>query len=384
MNSFIIIAGSLAACVAVIAMMLYASARKSKGNSAVSKSESSEGKVGQDAGYTAKSTAIASSSSAEKHESLVPVVECRGRTVSSPERPVTDTDAVIVDLIRQAPELPSAVLELSRALRDPDAQIQSVVELVNTDPVLSAKILRVTNSAAFGVQKVTSLQQAIVLLGFQNIWILVHQLMTSHVLQPFARIDREEMAGLWRHAAAVAVCAKRILLSAGYATHDIGATVITCALMHDVGKFLLRGLQPIRKESEDLPGEGEAILPTVLDEEERYGINHCRLGYLLSTYWKLPEQVCTSIGYHHHASFDNWTEIPRHVLQIVAMVALSDSVAGCAGYHDGRPVSAHVLPEVIKASGLKLEADPEHFLTSDLQKDLKHMEALTRSTSEVA
>jgi len=384
MNSIIIIAGSLVAFAAIVAIMLYSSSGKGKRKAAGNKEMPSTGKEGgQDFGYAAQPVS-GTSVSTEKHESVVPVVDCRGRSVPSPERPVTDTDAVIVDLIRQAPELPSAVLELSRALRDPDAQIKSVVDLVNTDPVLSAKILRVTNSAAFGVQKITSLQQAIVLLGFQNIWILVHQLMTSQVLQPFARIDRDEMEGLWRHAAAVAVCARRILLSAGYATHEVGATVITCALMHDVGKFLLRGLQPIRRERDDLPGRDEKILPTVLDEEERYGINHCRLGYLLSTYWKLPEQVCTSIGYHHHASFDNWTDIPRHVLQIVAMVALSDSVASASGYHDGRPVTQAVLPEVIKAAGLSLEVDPEYFLTTELEKDLKHMEALTRSTAEQA
>ena len=381
MNNFIIITGSLVACAGIIGIMLYASARKGKRKAGRPQERSFGAKGREAAGYAAQPVSGIPVSS-ETRESMVPVVDCRGKSVPSPERPVTDTDAVIVDLIRQAPELPSAVLELSKALRDPDAQIKSVVDLVNTDPVLSAKILRVTNSAAFGVQKITSLQQAIVLLGFQNIWILVHQLMTSQVLQPFARIDRDDMEGLWRHGAAVAVCARRILLSAGYATHEIGATVITCALMHDVGKFLLRGLQPIRREREDLPGQGEAIMPTVLDEEVRYGINHCRLGYLLSTYWKLPEQVCTSIGYHHHASFDNWTDIPRHVLQIVTMVALSDCVAGAAGFHDGRPVTQAVLPEVIEAAGLSLNADPEHFLTSELKKDLKHMEALTRSTAE--
>ncbi len=72
------------------------------------------------------------------------------------------------------------------------------------------------------------------------------------------------------------------------------------------------------------------------------------------------------------------------MLQIVAMVALSDSVASASGYHDGRPVTQAVLPEVIKAAGLSLEVDPEYFLTTELEKDLKHMEALTRSTAEQA
>lgn len=205
--------------------------------------------------------------------------------------------------------------------------------------------------------------------------------MTSHVLKPFARLEKKEMACMWRHAAAVAVCAKRILLSAGYATHETGATVITCALMHDVGKFLLRGLQPLRKEHDYIVSEGENLLPAVLDEDERYGINHCRLGYLLSTYWKLPEQVCTVIGYHHHASFDNWAEIPRHVLPIVAMVAMSDCLAGYAGFHDGRPVAAMVRSEAFEAAGLRLDGDPAMLFTPELEKDLKRMEILVKCTA---
>ncbi len=387
MNLITIAVVSVAACAAIVGLFLFMGARKQKERpsgggrrSSAKVFKSAVQKENQDPDGMATYQAAPPD---ETPESKVPVVSCKGYTVPSPERPVTDTDAVIVDLIRQAPELPSAVLELSRALRDPDADLHEIVELVSTDPVLSAKILRVTNSAAYSLQKITSLQQAIVLLGFQNIWVLVNQLMTSRLLQPFARIEKDEMAVLWRHAAAVAVCAKRILLTAGYATSEVGPTVLTCALMHDVGKFLLRGLQPVRSEKDDLDGNPENILPTVMDEEKRYGINHCRLGYLLSTYWKLPEQVCTSIGYHHHASFDNYNEIPRHVLPIVAMVALSDSVAGAAGYHDGRPVTAGVLAGVIKNADLELDPNPEKYINSSLLKDLKHMEILTQSTSDV-
>ncbi len=383
MNLIAIVALSVTACVIIVVLVLVAN-QKSEKRGDEGRRGGASGGIGHVAANRKadhQTLSFKATKTDESVESKVPLVSCKGRTVPSPERPVTDTDAVIVDLIRQAPELPSAVLELSRALRDPEANLHSIVELVSTDPVLSAKILRVTNSAAYSLQKITSLQQAIVLLGFQNIWILVNQLMTSKVLQPFARIEREEMAVLWKHAAAVAVCAKQILLSAGYVTHEIAPTVLTCALMHDVGKFLLRGLQPVRKENDDLQEGQQAILPTVIDEEGRYGINHCRLGYLLSTYWKLPEQVCTTIGFHHHASFDNYKEIPRHVLPVVAMVALADSVAGAAGYHDGRPVAITVLPEVLESAGLVLDPDPVSYLNHSLLKDLKHMEVLTQSSA---
>ncbi len=371
------VGAAIGACLVLLLLIFYAAGKKkAAGESADASHKTRPGAGERTLGPDSVTQVAHATSAVEEIGEAVPEVTCRGITLASPERSVTDTDAVVVDLIRQAPELPSAVLELSDLLRDPEAQMQAVAQLISTDPVLSAKVLRVANSAAYGLKKITSLQQAIVLLGFNNIWILVHQLMTSNVLQPFARLPEEEMARLWLHGASVAVCAKRILLSAGLATDEIGATVITCALMHDVGKFLLRGLQPVRKEMEDMSGPDGIIAPTVLDEEERYGINHCRMGYLLTTYWKLPEQVCTAIGYHHNVSFDNWQEIPRHVFKIVSLVALSDSVAAFAGYHDGRPVALKVLPEALKATGLDIDAEPSSHISGELMADLRRMETL--------
>ncbi len=301
----------------------------------------------------------------------------------SPERPITDEDAALIDIIRQSPELPSAIVELSEMLRDPEANIRRVVELVSTDPVLSAKLLRVVNSAAYGQARVTSLQQAVVLLGFNNIWLLVTQMLASSAIRPFAEIGQEEMKGLWRHAAAVSVCARHLLFSTGLTTSETGPTVFTCSLLHDVGKFLLRGLgggeapEPLEAPEGDMPCERFSVL----QEEDIYGLDHCRMGYLISTYWKLPELICTTIGYHHHPSFRNWQEIPRHARKIVAFVAMSDCMAKMAGYQDEGPCAFHVPTEVLEALGLDKINAVNKLLTRDLKRDLRQTEALIETAA---
>ncbi len=298
----------------------------------------------------------------------------------SPERPITDEDAALIDIIRQSPELPSAILELSQMLRDPAANIRRVVELISTDPVLSAKVLRVVNSAAYGQLRVTSLQQAVVLLGFNNIWLLATQMLTSTAVRPFAELEQGQIKALWRHAAATSVCARHLLFSAGLTTSEIGPTVFTCSLLHDVGKFLLRGLGRTGHVHSDT--ENPCSNFSVLLEEQVYGLDHCRMGYLLSTYWKLPELICTTIGYHHHPSFSNWQEIPRHARKTVGFVAMSDCLAKKAGYWDESPCVFDLPKEAYSFLGLDKIGPVNKLLTRDLKRDLRQTEALIEAAAK--
>ena len=115
----------------------------------------------------------------DEPDELIEVIDCSSIEIPSPERPYTKIDAVLIDFIRQGVELPSAVLELSRLLQDPDVGARQVSEVASTDPVLSARLLRIVNSPAFSTGKIRSLQQAIALLGFNQVWILVNQMLTA-------------------------------------------------------------------------------------------------------------------------------------------------------------------------------------------------------------
>ncbi len=297
----------------------------------------------------------------------------------SPERPITDEDAALIDIIRQSPELPSAIMELSQMLRDPEANIRRVVELISTDPVLSAKVLRVVNSAAYGQLRVTSLQQAVVLLGFNNVWLLVTQMLTSSAVKPFAELDQQEIKALWRHAAAASVCARHLLFFTGMTTSQIGPTVFTCSLLHDVGKFLLKGLGG---GQEHMDKEQPCETFSVLEEEQVYGLDHCRMGYLLSTYWKLPELICTTIGYHHHPSFGNWHEVPRHARKTVAFVALSDFLAKKTNYWDESPCGFNISQDALEFIGLDKPGSINKLLTKELKRDLRQTEALIEAAAK--
>ncbi len=301
----------------------------------------------------------------------------------SPERPITDEDAALIDIIRQSPELPSAIMELSHLLSDPETSIKRIVQLVSTDPVLSSKVLRVVNSAAFCTQRITSLQHAVVILGFNELWILVNQLLAQSALKTLAEISPSQIKALWRHAAATATCAKHILFRAGSKTNEIGPTVITCSLLHDVGKFLLRGLNPAEEPDNAEFEEEDCSLVSVVHEDQSYGIDHCRMAYLLTTYWKLPEILCTTISYHHHPSFSNWEDIPAHAMLPTALVAMSDQLANVAGYYDSKPCTMEIHPDFLKHIGLDKDWSPNKLLSNDLIQDLKDTDKLIETAASM-
>ncbi|HID98625.1 MAG TPA: HDOD domain-containing protein [Thermodesulfobacteriaceae bacterium] len=306
-------------------------------------------------------------------------IDCLALRIPSPERPATEVDAVMIDLIRQAFELPSAVLELSQLLQDPDAGARKVAELASTDPVLSARLLRVANSAAVGTGRIKSLQQAIVLLGFNQVWILVNQMLTARSMQPLATFSDDAMQRLWKHAAAVSVCAKHLLIRLGHAGSPVAPVVMTSALLHDVGKFLLRGLQPVGNGRSDFAEQDkETVVPPVLEENTVYGIDHCRIGFLLTTYWKLPDEICSTIAYHHHISFANWKDVPSHVRTPVTLVAASDYLANIAGFYEAGPVTYRIPEHIRIFPGF---SRPLHtLLEKDLRKDLARTEMLIDQT----
>ncbi len=312
----------------------------------------------------------------------VEVVSFVDKERHSPERPVTREDAALIDIIRQNPELPAGIVQLSEALKDPEARIKKIAKIISTYPILSAKILRVVNSPAYSPnKKITSIQHAVVILGFNNLWLLVNHILATIAVQNFSELSNEEMKALWRHGAATATCAKHILLLLDMNTSDISPTVYTCSLLHDVGKFLLRGLGDAKKAAgqENSPCKN----PSVIGEDAFYGIDHCRLAYLITTYWGLPEILCTTISYHHHPSFSNWEDIPKHARVPAILVALSDMLANLSGYYDFAPCTLDIHPMAIRYLGLDKNWNINKLLTTELYRDLRETEKLIEAATSV-
>ncbi len=224
------------------------------------------------------------------------------------------------------PNVPAASLKLLDLLQAPESNPREITSMVSTNPVFSAKLLQVINSAYFKqLESVTSVGRAITLLGYSNVRSLVLEDILSSALPSIKNNNRELYVKMWAHSAAVSACAgylgKALLQLSEYTLGTIG-------LLHDIGKYFLQTLERNGDPARNLPAD----LPGVIREEKLYGMNHAFVGEIIARKWQLPDIVTETIGYHHAPSFLLPEGIPQKVLRQSFIICLSDLVCKALGY----------------------------------------------------
>jgi HD-like signal output (HDOD) protein len=210
---------------------------------------------------------------------------------ASPIQRIADLDPDLVQAVRrQIRDLKNfrVAQDLCRALDDPASSMSDLARIIVTDPVLSGKILKVANSAYFGLpQKVNSIGQALMIIGLYHIKNMIYR---EGLAKLFDRggASEKEMERLWEHAVLTSICAGYI--QEAFPGLDRG-TIFTLGLLHDIGKFILPHL-PLRQPG--FPSGGE---------EERYGINHALVGRLAFEEWEFSELMKSVVELHHAPHF---------------------------------------------------------------------------------
>jgi len=135
--------------------------------------------------------------------------------------------------------MPATAARLLAMLDNPEASVSQIEDIIKYDPGLTANLLKLTNSAYFGIPiKVSSVRQAITLLGWKRLLQLMMTLCMSPLMKkpvPGYDMPRGE---LWRHSIAVSIAAENIVKALTISDAD---EIFTAALLHDVGKLVLGG-----------------------------------------------------------------------------------------------------------------------------------------------
>lgn len=196
------------------------------------------------------------------------------------------------------PSVPSLYTEIVDKMNDPDASLEDVGSIIAQDPGMTAKILKLVNSAFFGLRReVSSPTDAAAFLGLDTIKSLV---LSLHAFSQYESIKAEgfSLAALWNHSLATAAAAKRIaqLEKAELKTID---QAFAAGLLHDTGKTVLAFNFPGQygKTIEAALAQGRDPL---MAEQEAFGANHADVGGYLLGLWGLPVAVVDAIALHHH------------------------------------------------------------------------------------
>jgi len=197
--------------------------------------------------------------------------------------------------VRSFPGMPATAAKLLPLLESMDTSAAEIEEVLRYDPGLTANILKLTNSAYFGIPtQISSMRQAIVLLGWKRLIQLVMTMCMSPLMkQPIPGYDLPE-GGLWRHSIAVSVASDTLVKALGITEAD---EVFTAALLHDVGKLVLGEF--VR---EDL-GKIEAMVAKGISfEVAEYivlGTDHAAIGASILENWSFPAGLVQAVHWHH-------------------------------------------------------------------------------------
>jgi len=243
------------------------------------------------------------------------------------------------------PGVPAIVQQVLATMSNPDFDYRQVVELVSMDPGITADVLRVCNSPYFGLRhEVTSLEQALALLGANQI---VEIVLSSKVVGMYKKTSygyRLPRGELWRHSMAVALLAARLNERLGLPDR---ATVFTAALLHDVGKLILSQYVVDKFDEIEVLVRDEGV-SFVQAERKVLGVDHALLGAAVARKWSLPEPIAHAIAFHH-----NLAPATKHraVARVVALANLL--VVGLGVGSGGQGLAAPVPQELLGELGMK-------------------------------
>jgi putative nucleotidyltransferase with HDIG domain len=237
--------------------------------------------------------------------------------------------------------------------KNPATTVKELETVIGQDPSMTASMLRQANSAYYGyARRISSLQEAIVMLGFQVIQGLAMASAVAPLLKTKLIGYEIEQEGLWKHSMLTAMAAKRICQFRKLKFSD---TAFTAGLLHDIGKLIISiYVQEVGSFLVKKVNEGN--LSYVELEEKVIGYSHATVGGFLAKTWNLPDDLIEAISYHHSPlSAQNHAELTQ-------VVHVANGLASMLGVGGG--VDSFLNPiqlEVTERMGLG-EADLERLL----------------------
>ncbi|MBC3880552.1 HDOD domain-containing protein [Undibacterium sp. LX40W] len=201
----------------------------------------------------------------------------------------------VTENLKDLPTLPAIVMEILNTLDNEDIDTAELAHKVTQDLALTAKTLRYANSPFYSTLiKVTTIQQAISLMGFDT----VRQLVLSAALSgcfPENNCKGFDHKAFWRHSNAVAFTAKLIARRMSF-NEDVA---FTAGLLHDIGLLALVSLYP--RQFEEVIAYRKEHLATQYEAEIKVlGVDHASVGEALAEQWHFSDVMRNTIAAHHH------------------------------------------------------------------------------------
>lgn len=258
--------------------------------------------------------------------------------------------------IEELPSIPVIANRVMESVADTSTSADDLRAILEQDPALSARILKVANSSLYGFRReVETLRHAITLLGFRSVESLVLAASLRDVFNHFGLSEKL----LWEHATVAGVVAGKL---SGYGAIDLERdTAFTAGLLHDLGKIALSNVFRERYNAVMTRVYNEGIA-CVEAERDEFGFDHAALGAHIADQWDLPRALVSAIAYHHRAP-DTYSELPEEIQRLTALISVVTRSCTRLGVGRRGPVDAIDVTELPAWAALGLgDGDVEPIL----------------------
>lgn len=208
---------------------------------------------------------------------------------------MTTTPQELIEEFSNVQTLPHVVTQLTQLIADSNTTMKQFEEVIEMDPVLVARLLKIVNSPMYGLmQKVDSIGRAVAYLGMKN---LNNIAITDALMGIFMQENESEFFSrnkLWLHCAAVSICSKMV---AERIFGINGDDAYLCGILHDFGIIVE---DQVRNDQFFTICRDSTSSTRMLElEQEQLGTDHCELGYILTGEWSMGESIRIAIRDHH-------------------------------------------------------------------------------------
>lgn len=202
---------------------------------------------------------------------------------------------ILVGAVDDLPTIPIVATKVLQLLDDPDVSVEEVADLMLSDQVMTARVMKLINSPVYKpTQEITSLKRALVYLGLRHVRELA---LTTSVINAFDGTSGAlELNAFWEHSFGVGMVSKIIAQKIGY--KDLEKSYIA-GIIHDLGEVFLSNFMrdPFMEVLEYIKIHPVKLVDA---EAELLGTTHCEIGLCMARKWNFPDAYCDVIAYHHN------------------------------------------------------------------------------------
>lgn len=235
-------------------------------------------------------------------------------------RQVSERYRRVIENINSLPSLPAIVTRLIQVVNSPDTSADDATKLIEKDPGLTSKFIRLANSAFYGMPRsVSSVSSAVVILGFNVIRSVV---LSASIMKMFSGTENQAIGKeeFWRHSIATALAAKEIVRHLMSVKLFDPESAFCAGILHDISKLIFNEYV-FQDYVETCVFARKNNIPLIDAETQVLGINHAEIGRILADKWALPLDLEYALVHHHNPAQAG------EITDLVAIVHMADIIA---------------------------------------------------------